>query len=867
MELLERESQLAALGDYAADAASGNGRFVVVTGEAGIGKTSLVDAFRSARPDLAWHWGACDGGFTPRPLGPLHEIATQVGGRLRELCTTDTDRNELFAEFIALLSPAHDTRPVGVVVEDLHWADEASLDWLAYVARRVARSNALVIATYRDDEQRSDDLLTTTMGRIATNGATRRVGLPPLTARAVSVMAEGQDPLRVHEASGGNPFYVTELLAAGPAARSAVPPSVSDVVRARVSRHSPAAQRMLAAAAVLGRPASPALIAAVAGVTATALDECALSGTLVPHGPVLSFRHELTRRAVEQDVPQVQAAELHRISLLALEREGADAAELAHHAECCGDRFAVVRHARRAAADALQLSSNREAAIQSQRALSAADGEPPGVRVELLEELATAEARLDHWESVAAARSEALTIRRKLGDVRALANLLTLYALAMWRLCRPVEQGTAAAEALALMADEEPCLEKAWSHAFYLMSLDLGTVEGVRDAIEHCERALELGRILHSPEVLAHALQTRGFLREKIGLEGFDELREAIRIGRDEGVPLQAARGYANLYEIAVDELRLREHEWAWTEGIAWCDEHDNPTFGYCLQAVRSLALIRYGRLREAVEMTVRVRSEPISRVNRAHVDIPHVVASARLGDPAVPSLLPVAREIAWSSGDPTWMLGHAWAVTEVAWLVQDPSLVDDGVLRLYDRTDGVEPWLRAQLAAGLARLGLLESTTSGATKAPAGSPYALELAGDHPGAAQRWRELDCPFEEGVALTSAGDPASLQRALQIFREIGSEPAAAIVRRKLQEQGLRVPASRGPRAATAAHPDGLTLREAEVLSHLAEGLTNPEIAARLFLSRRTVDHHVSSLLAKLGVSSRSEAAARATAPAN
>jgi DNA-binding NarL/FixJ family response regulator len=137
--------------------------------------------------------------------------------------------------------------------------------------------------------------------------------------------------------------------------------------------------------------------------------------------------------------------------------------------------------------------------------------------------------------------------------------------------------------------------------------------------------------------------------------------------------------------------------------------------------------------------------------------------------------------------------------------------------------------------------------------------PFSLELAGDHAGAAERWRELGCPFEEGVALTSTDDPDSMRRALEIFTAIGSAPAAAKVRRLLQHQGVRVPAQRGPRATTAAHPAGLTAREAEVLDLIGEDLTNAEIAERLFLSPRTVDHHVSSILAKLGVSSRAEAA--------
>jgi DNA-binding NarL/FixJ family response regulator len=142
--------------------------------------------------------------------------------------------------------------------------------------------------------------------------------------------------------------------------------------------------------------------------------------------------------------------------------------------------------------------------------------------------------------------------------------------------------------------------------------------------------------------------------------------------------------------------------------------------------------------------------------------------------------------------------------------------------------------------------------------------PYALEVAGDHAAAAAAWREIGAPFEEAVALTWAGDADSLRRALDIFTELGATTAAANVRRLLQAQGVRVQPPRGPRRSTAAHPAGLTTRESEVLEQLREGLTNAEIAKRLFLSPRTVDHHVSSILTKMGVSNRADAVARATA---
>ena len=196
MDLLEREPQLAALAEYAAEARGGSGRLVLVTGEAGIGKTSLVDAFRATLPDTRWLWAACDGGFTPRPLAPLHEIAAEVGGRLRELCAAHADRNELFTAFLSVLGSA--AGPVGVVIEDLHWADEATLDWLSHLKPPAEPGlPALVLATYRDDEPRDDGLLADRDGtaRLSRLHAASPCAAPdPRRCRATRRQNDGPDP-------------------------------------------------------------------------------------------------------------------------------------------------------------------------------------------------------------------------------------------------------------------------------------------------------------------------------------------------------------------------------------------------------------------------------------------------------------------------------------------------------------------------------------------------------------------------------------------------------------------------------------------------------------------------------------------------
>jgi predicted ATPase len=247
MELLEREHFLGTLQEYARDAAAGSRRFVLIAGEVGVGKTALPEQFRADRPDLRWWWSACDGSFTPRPLGPLYEIAVAAGGRLLELCTGETDRRELFAQFLADLQAGD--RPTVVVVEDLHWADDATLDWLRHLARRIARTPALLLITYRDDEPATASVLRPVVGQVATHRGARRMFLPPLSPQAVRRLAgdRAADAEELHRLTGGVPFYVREVLSVSD---GEVPRTVSDIVAARTAHLPGPARRLIGAAAV-----------------------------------------------------------------------------------------------------------------------------------------------------------------------------------------------------------------------------------------------------------------------------------------------------------------------------------------------------------------------------------------------------------------------------------------------------------------------------------------------------------------------------------------------------------------------------------------------------------------------------------------
>jgi DNA-binding CsgD family transcriptional regulator len=162
-------------------------------------------------------------------------------------------------------------------------------------------------------------------------------------------------------------------------------------------------------------------------------------------------------------------------------------------------------------------------------------------------------------------------------------------------------------------------------------------------------------------------------------------------------------------------------------------------------------------------------------------------------------------------------------------------------------------PWLLGEIATWRRRGGLSDEIPTAVAE-----PYALELAGEHERAARRWTEIGCPYEAALSLAGASGEEEVRRALDELRRLDAAPAAAIVARRLRERGARgLP--RGPRPATRRNPAGLTARELEVLTLLAEGLRNAEVAARLHLSVKTVDHHVASIFRKLGVRNRGEAA--------
>jgi DNA-binding CsgD family transcriptional regulator/tetratricopeptide (TPR) repeat protein len=855
--LLEREAQLASLGEYAGEARRGEGRLVLIAGEAGVGKSALVEYVQRGLPGATWCWGACDGLFTPRPLGPLFDIASTFGGELLELCRADAPREELFSALLRQVSAPGELHVL--VVEDIHWADEATIDLLRFLGRRIRNAPALLLATYRDESLTATDPLRIALGDLATQRSVRRISLPPLSVAAVALLAGGSglDPAELHRLTGGNPFYVGQALQAGlRGAMRELPPSARDAVLARAARLGSDSRAVLDAAALIGTRVELPLLEAVTDCPPSAIDELLASGLFAGDGMPLQFRHEIARLAVEGAVPAHRRSAIHARILASLRALGCDDdARMAHYAEAAGDGPAALRYASAAGRRAAALASHREAAGQFGRALRFTDGADPATAASLHDSFAYEASLLDRWPEAAAARERALALWRDVGDRLREGDTLRWLASSQCSLSRGDEAIATARAAITLLEPLGPTVELARAYA------GLATMWMVRganqDAIELARRAQAIAGPLSLTEVLSDALNSEACAVRAAGGDWASTLHRALATALAGQHQAEAARAYVNLHACYVADRDWAVAERYFTEGVAYCDDHDITTYSIFMRSERTSALERTGRWPEAVAIchqllrqggpSPNIRLCPLNRLGTIR---------ARRGEPGAWDCLDEAIEYADGAGEPQSIVPVRLARAEAFWLDGKTADARREAELADDAAGGCDGWDRGAVAAWLER--------TGSARPPRGelaAPYRRQLDGDPAGAARLWTELGCPYQAGLALLGSADGATLLEALRIFTDLGASATVRLTRQKMRRLGVRsIPA--GPRAATREHPLGLTRREREVLDLICAGHTNAEIAGKLFISVKTAGHHVSAVLAKLGAPTRGAAANRA-----
>jgi DNA-binding CsgD family transcriptional regulator/tetratricopeptide (TPR) repeat protein len=559
------------------------------------------------------------------------------------------------------------------------------------------------------------------------------------------------------------------------------------------------------------------------------------------------FRHELARLAVLEEVPAGRALHLHRRLLAALAQRGADPARLAHHAEAGAVRDAVLAHARAAAAHAAELGAHREASRQYERALRHADDLAAEERAQLLWDLGYEYYLTSRIEESIDAVGRARDLWDELGERVRVGDAWRCQSRLLWFAGR-TEQAREYADRAVDLLEGTGSVEQALALSNESSLAMLSTrIAPTRDWASRTMAVLE--RLPEGPgreEVRVHALNNLGTIEVTAGdlAAGNRMLEESLEGARAANLQEHAARAYCNLGSTAVVQRRHADARRWLEEGITYCTDRDLDSWTTYLLALRSRLHLDRGD-----EAAARADAAEVMRgsINAVGVLEPLLVVGqldVRTGTGSGDDYFARAVELSDAMREAQRVGPTAAARCEAAWIRGDEAAVTAIATEAWPLVADVDcPWHRGEVATWLRA-----DVDAGRPLAP---PYALERGGRWAEAAQWWQGVESPFEQGLALARSGEPDLLTEAVRVFDRLGAIAAAARARKTLQALGAPVPRA----TRSSSHPHGLTPREQEVLELVARGLGDAAIAETLVISRRTAEHHVASILAKVGVRSR------------
>lgn len=858
--LIERERELDQLAGLIALAGRGQGAIALVCGEAGIGKTSLIRGLFGRMP-RGWRaaTGGCDALFTPRPLGPVRDMAAMLGPDVRELLEKG-ERQQLFAAMLETISASNS--PILMVWEDMHWADHATLDLLRFLGRRISLLPLLLVLTYRDDELGPQHPLSRVLDELPTH-TNELVPLRRLSPKSVSALARNANLPGdwLYQKTAGNPFQVTEMLAAGQGASDMLPASIREAVTVRQGRLPGGARELLELISVIPAAVPAALVHQLGGATAAGIaEDLVREGILqVSTAGDIRFRHEIARVATTERIPAKDRRAHHARILEALRALGPEAPldQMVHHAAGALDGAAVLAIAPRAADHAAASGAHREAAGHLGTALrfvEEADAETAALLHERWAYESALAARID--DDVLDARRHAITLWKVLGRQDKVGENLRWLSRMHWYRGEAPEAARLADQAISVLESIPPSAEQAMAYSLRSQLHMLN--DQMEEAVHWGQRALAIEADFPQPELRAHALNNIGTALVFRGRsEGVAMLEESLEISLAGNLHEHAARAYTNLAEYAVEFRHFDLAERVIAEGIAFDIDHDLDAWTLYLSGRLALLRMEQGRLQDAVTMASAVTGrEKLILLVRLPALLVQSRAAMRLGAPEAPRLMDQAYADAMATDELQHIVPARLTLIEHAWLTGSPARAVEHLDALFALADGDRhPWNIGERAVWARRLGRAVPDLD-ISALPA--PFQLELSGKIEAASQAWRALGMPYAASIVRLQSDDEAVLSEAVHELQAMGAEAATAFARRRASEMGItrRLPRPRrGTYSAARAHPLGLTRREQDVLRLIVRGCSNREISETLGRSPRTVEHHVSAVLAKLNAQNR------------
>ena len=675
-DLLEREDELETLAALLGEATAGQGRIALISGEAGIGKTSFVDHFLATHAQgIRILKGNCDALFTPSPLGPLYDIARQIGGKLQAELEGEVCRAAVFSTMLdQLRDPA---APTLLVFEDIHWADEATIDLIKFLTRRMVQTNALLILTYRDDELGAQHPLRMLLGDLATCRATIRIELPRLTIDAVRILIADRpfDPDALHGQTSGNPFFIAEVLSH---AGRGIPRSVRDAVLARVAKLTPAGRQCPGGRRGDRQPDGRRPAGKNPRRRHRRPGRLHEGGTARGgSGNGIGFRHELVREAVLTELDPGRHRELSRSALAGLKacgRGSGDLAQLAHFAEGAGDGAAVVEFGAAAARAAASVGAHRSAAAQYRRVLDFAGDRSPAERARLFETYAEECAIIDELAEASRARREATQLWRQAGD--RLKEGENLAALA-WPLVRSGQNAAAEEASRAAIEVLESLPPSRQLAAAYRIQAHLRMLDRDRPlALRWGKKAIELATRFQDHATIAAAEIVVGSAMLASGDDkGRARLDRSLAIAREAGADDLIGLAHLNLGSSYGEQYRFGEAERHLAEGLAYSGDCDLDHAAHYMRAWLALTRLYQGRWREAGEIATSLLARPhVAAISRIMALVALGRLHARRGDPGAAAALDEALDLALQTDTLQRLAPARAARAEAACLAGDPS-------------------------------------------------------------------------------------------------------------------------------------------------------------------------------------------------
>ncbi len=830
----------------------GQGQLVAIAGESGAGKTAVVEQFVAERCGNARVLSAmCDPLDTPRPLGPIRDVADALTDGSRRMLVDAEHAYDIFEAVLDDLS----AEPTILVIDDLHWADQGTINFLRFTLRRIHRRPLLAIGMAREEEVGISHPLRILLSDIARSGSAQLVALPPLTLDGVTELAgeRSVDAAWLHRVTGGNAFFVTEML---DHEDDDLPATVRDAVLGRTVGLDDSSWDLLNLLSC-SPEAIPDYLLAGLGVTIAPL-RCLHEAHLIQRTTRgVAFRHDLCRLAIASVIPPGAEPALHERMMAAYEQAGrTDPAVITHHALGAGDQRRIRQAAMEAGKTSSRSGAHRQAAQFYSIAMESGGPLPPAAEAELLELLAAEHYLTDQLGDAIDSCQRALQVRMAMGakvELSADHHALSLYD---WYNADGRGADVHAAQAVSVVDGDTSLLDRsglaALGHAIAMQAYLAMQSSNLPQADALLARAKEIASAAHDPALTVRIEIIAGLCAVANDAEtGRDSVLSIMR-----SAPMHLddiySSGYSNLTYLDVEQRRLADAAELLNISLPMTWERDLPVCRVWQLGVRGRLSLLSGDWDDALADVSTVLDMQTAPLTRIWPHLVHGLITMRRGGV---DQLTQAWSLALSNGEPVRVMPVATALVERAWLKGDGDVDISGYRQLLDTTvaSGLE-WARGELAMWLRRL---EPSVDADGVA---APYRLYLDGDIEAAAAEFERVGTVYEAAVALTETGIDDCARRGLDMLDRMGADAVADKLRLDLRAAGMKgVPTRRN--STTLRNPAGLTRRQLEVLQRLDDGMTNSELAAKLYLSAKTVDHHVSAILNKLDVANRREAVRR------